>query len=280
MIVPRAIAGAAEIRSDRVRHQAGDLGVEDIAALGRKLEIADDLRESEHAHGDIGEPDAVGQLRDVEGHAAGAGFEVGADHRQQQPHEDHGDGFEHRALGQHDREDQAEHHQREVFGRPEQQREARQWCAERGNQHRGHATREERADGGDGERRSRPALLRHLMAVETGDDRRRLARDVDQNRGGRAAVLRAVIDAGKHDQSADGRQPEGDRQQHRYGGDCSDAGQHPDQGADQGTDHAEQEVVRSKRDPEAQIKVGEQVRHESGLPRQNRGQSWNGRLSR
>src|SRR5712691_9411723 len=48
-----------------------------------------------------------------------------------------------------------------------------------------------------------PALPRHLMTVEAGDHRSRLSRDVDQHRGGRAAVLRAVINAGEHDQGAD-----------------------------------------------------------------------------
>src|SRR6266513_958531 len=50
-----------------------------------------------------------------------------------------------------------------------------------------------------------PALARHLVTVEAGDDGGRLTRDVDQHRGGRAAVLRAVIDAGQHDQRADRR---------------------------------------------------------------------------
>ena len=58
---------------------------------------------------------------------------------------------------------------------------------------------------GDRQRRPGAALPRHLVAVDAGDDRRGLARQVDQDRGGRAAVLRAVIDAGQHDQRADRR---------------------------------------------------------------------------
>jgi hypothetical protein len=82
-------------------------------------------------------------------------------------------------------------------------------------------------------------LLGHLVAVERGHHRGRFTRDVDQDRGGRAAVLRAVIDAGEHDQRADRRQPEGDRQQHRDGGERADAGQHADQRADQRADQAQ-----------------------------------------
>ena len=39
---------------------------------------------------DDDEADAVGQFGDAEGHALGAGLEIGADHRQQQADQDHG----------------------------------------------------------------------------------------------------------------------------------------------------------------------------------------------
>ena len=42
-------------------------------------------------HRHVGKADAVGQFGDIEGHAAGAGFQIRADHRQQQAGEDHGD---------------------------------------------------------------------------------------------------------------------------------------------------------------------------------------------
>jgi hypothetical protein len=96
-----------------------------------------------------------------------------------------------------------------------------------------------------------PALLRHLMAVDAGDDRRRLARNVHQDRRGRAAVLRAVVDAGEHDQRGERVQSEGDRQQHRDGRDRADAGQHADQGAEQAADQAESEIGERERRPEA-----------------------------
>ena len=126
---------------------------------------------------------------------------------------------------------------------------------------------------------ARPCL-RHLVAVESGDHRGGLARNVDQDRGGRAAVLRAVIDAGEHDQRADRRQAEGDRQQHRDGGDRADAGQHADQGADQRAEQTEHDIVRLWLRPQSPSRVREKVRHDLRLPRQNRGHSWNGRLSR
>ena len=53
---------------------------------------------------------------------------------------------------------------------------------------------------------------RHLVAVERGHHRGGLARKLDQDGGGRAAVLRAVIDAGEHDQRRDRREMVGQRQ--------------------------------------------------------------------
>src|SRR5882757_6511776 len=54
----------------------------------------------------------------------------------------------------------------------------------------GGAASEERADRRDPERRPGASLQRHLMAVNGGDDGGGFAGDVDQDRGGRAAVLR------------------------------------------------------------------------------------------
>ncbi len=107
-----------------------------------------------------------------------------------------------------------------------------------GDQDGGDAAGEERPDRGDRERRTGAALLGHLVAVERRDHRGRLARNIDQDRGGRTAILSAVIDAGEHDQGADRRKAERDRQQHRHRGNGADAGQHADQRADQRADQA------------------------------------------
>ena len=130
----------------------------------------------------------------------------------------------------------------------------------RGRDHDGRdGAGEERGDRRDRQRRPGAALLRHLVAVEAGDDRRGFARHVDQDRGGRAAVLRAVEDAGQHDQRRGRRQREGERQQDRDGGDRRDARQHADQRADQRAEKAEADVGRRQRDREAGGEIGEQV---------------------
>ena len=150
-----------------------------------------------------------------------------------------------RAARQHDGEDQAHDHEREILGRAEDQRQLGERSAERRDDEGRHGAGEERADGRDAERHAGAALAGHLVAVERGDHGGRLAGNVDQDRRGRAAVLRAVIDAGQHDQRAGGIEPEGDRQQHGDGGDGPDAGQHADQRADEAAEEGEAEVLQA-----------------------------------
>ena len=45
-------------------------------------------------------------------------------------------------------------------------------------------------------------LLRHHISLDRGDDRAGFARRVEQDRGGRAAIHGAVIEAGEHDEGA------------------------------------------------------------------------------
>ena len=69
----------------------------------------------------------------------------------------------------------------------------------------------------------------HLVPVDRGHRGRRLARQVDQDRRRRPAVLGAVVDAGQHDQRRHRLEGEGDRQEHRDRGRRPDPGQDADQ---------------------------------------------------
>ena len=89
----------------------------------------------------------------------------------------------------------------------------------------------------------RPALA-ILLPSSAVDHRGAFARRVDQDRGGRAAIHAAVVDAGEHDQRARRIELEGDRQQQRDGQRRADAGQHADRGAEQ---HADQRVEQVDR---------------------------------
>ena len=110
---------------------------------------------------------------------------------------------------------------------------------------------DERADGGGGQRLGAAALARHHVAVDGGDDRARFARRVEQDRGGRAAIHGAVVDAAEHDEGGGGIELGGDRQEQRHGERRADARQHADGGADRDAQRRPEQVHRRQRHGEA-----------------------------
>ncbi|MNV45341.1 hypothetical protein D3C71_1371340 [compost metagenome] len=252
------------------REQARDLGGEHFALVVRTREVGNDFAVAEHAHGDGHEADAVGEFRHVEAEARDTRVHVGTDQAQQQAQHDHRDRLEQRTRCQHHGTDQAQDHQREVFGWAELEGQLGQRRCEGGKNERADATCEERAQAGRGERRTCTALARHLVAVDHGHHRRRFAGQVHQNGGGRAAVLRAVVDAGQHDQRRHGRQRVGGGQQHRDGRDRADARQHADQRAQNTADEAVQQIREGEGNAKTQREVFKQFHGVSSFLRLNR----------
>ena len=101
---------------------------------------------------------------------------------------------------------------------------------------------EERAQGGGRQRLAGAALLGHLVAVDRGHHRGGFPGQVDQDRGRRAAILGAVIDAGEHDQRRDRRQREGQRQQHGDGRRAARGPAARRRGAEQAADEGVEQV--------------------------------------
>ena len=158
-------------RRQQARHLRGE-----FAPLFRAAEIADDLGNGEHADGDHDEADAVGQFGEAEAETLHARIDVGADEAEHQTQHHHRQRFHNVALRQHCRGDQPHQHQRKIFRRAKFEREARERRPEQRNQKRADGAGKERADGGNRQRRPGAALPRHLVAVDTGDDGRGLAR--------------------------------------------------------------------------------------------------------
>jgi len=98
-------------------------------------------------------------------------------------------------------------------------------------------------------------LACHLIAVDRGDHRDRLARHVDQDRGGRATVLRTVVDAGQHDQRRGGVERVDRRQQHGDRGHRPETRQHADQRAEHSAKKRVENVLNAQRDTEAEREV-------------------------
>ena len=143
--------------------------------------------------------------------------------------------------------DEGEHHQREVVGRPEREGELHHPGGDEGEPEGGDQARYERPYCGRGQCRPAPALARHLVALERGDDRGALTRGIEQDRGGRAAVHATVVDAGEHDQRGGRVELVGDRQQQRHGQRRPDSGQHADSGAERHADQGVEQVDRLQR---------------------------------
>jgi hypothetical protein len=120
----RTDAGAPQDRQSRLLHvvpvwKEPPDGLSDHVAALRVLEVAQDLGDAEETHGKHGEVDSVRQELHAHRHALLARLEVGADRREQDPEDDHGDRLQDRPARKDDREDEAHHHESEVLGRSE-----------------------------------------------------------------------------------------------------------------------------------------------------------------
>ena len=138
---------------------------------------------------------------------------------------------------------EAHEHQGEELGRAELEGQGGQRQGHQHQAHGGDSATDEGADGRDGQGSARPPLLGHLVALEAGDGRGRLAGDVHQHRGDGAAVHGTVVDGRQHDDGRGGVQDEGDGDQDGRAGGRPDPGQHADQGAQEAADHGEDQVV-------------------------------------
>src|SRR5262249_11399669 len=130
-----------------------------------------------------------------------------------------------------------------------------------------------RADGRGRERRAGAAVARHLVTLERRDDGGALARRVEQNRCGRAAIHGTVVDAGEKDECRGRLDLEGDRQEQRDGQRRTEAGKDADRGAQRGAHQAPQEIHRSERDRKAVEKLREGI-HLSCPPPRSAVRSW------
>ena len=210
--VPRAIGIAGFAPFLPAGQQLAQLRRDHLADhVGRRRR--ENLAEPEQADRDRHDADAVAEFGDVERIAEMPGHVVDADHAEHQPEAGHQQRTRQRGRRHVGEEDQAEHEQRGVFRRAEPQRKVRERRRDQGEHDHAEGAGDPGADRGDAERGAGAALLRHGVAVDAGHHRGGFAGNAHQDRGGRAAVLRAVIDAGEHHHCAGGVEPEGRRQQ-------------------------------------------------------------------
>ncbi|MEY9625874.1 hypothetical protein ABIA27_000909 [Sinorhizobium fredii] len=131
----------------------------------------------------------------------------------------------------------------EIFGRGEFQSEIRNPAGKQRDHHHAGERPEAGRHEGKGQRPARLAGLGHRIAVEGGGDGGRFARDVEEDRGRRAAEQRPPIHAGEQDDRRDRIHREGQRQEQGHPVRRAEAGQHADQDAERHAYHHQQDMV-------------------------------------
>jgi hypothetical protein len=108
--------------------------------------------------------------------------------------------------------------------------------------------------------------LGHLVALQSRDHGRGFTGRVEQDRGGRAAIHAAVVDAGEHDEGARRLDVVGDREQQRHGHRRADARQHTHGRAEHDADTGVQQIHRGQRGGEAVHQAIESVHVRGSRP--------------
>ena len=237
------------------------------------------LGEPEEPDRERHDPDAVAQLDHAKGEAKIARHLIDAHHSEHEPERRHGEGLDHRSAAHVGEHEQPQEEQGEVLGRPQAEGEVGQG---RRQQHEGdhrERARHEGANRGDGEGGARAPAAGHLVAVDAGHHRRRFPGNAHEDRGGRAPVHRAVVDAGEEDDSARGVEAEGGGQQEADPRQRAHAREHPHEGADEAADEGVEEHAGRERHSEAQGQVLQGLRHARLRPQRPKGPRGSGTLS-
>ena len=216
-----------------------------------------EFADAEKANDGNQEADALDEFRITESQAHVAGNAVHADGGKGKAEHHRDDGLERRGAAHADEAGEGQQINGEVFGRAEFQGKLRHPAGEQGD----HDDAEQRAGAGGHEgQRQRVrglAFLRQRIAVKGGRHRRRLAGDVKEDRGRRAAEQRAPVHAGEQDDRRHRIHGEGQRQQQRDAVRRAQAGQHADQNAQHHAASHQQQVIKRKCNVESMHQIGE-----------------------
>ena len=201
----------------------------------------------------------------AERHPERAGHLVEADGAEREAEAHGGERLEGRAAAHADEAREGQEVDREELRRPELQREIGDQRRQEGDHDHGDQGADEGRGEGGGQRLVGAALLRHGVPIEGRCDRPGLARDIEEDRGDRAAEQRSPVDAGEHDDGRSRRHGEGQRQKDRDPVGAAQTRQDADDDAEQDADDHQSQVVPGERDLEAADKRRYLV-HEFLLP--------------
>ena len=181
--------------------------------------------DSEQTHGNQDDFNAIKKLWHTSGVACLPGNLVHTDETDRKPYKQGGQPT-HRALTQHSTyRSQRQEHQAKVLGRSQANGVIGQHRRKQGHDDGGDRSSNKGANCRACQGSPSAAALGHLVAFHRGDHGGGLARRVEQNRGGRTAVHRPIVNAGKENHRCGGVHMRGNRKQHRHGGRRPDPGQ-------------------------------------------------------
>ncbi len=241
--------GLAQLAARRAQVAEAELDRAHARRVDR-VDAFEELGDPEQAerHGDQFEP--VRQLELTKGEALVAGVDVGADQAEQDAQQRHRDALDRRSLRQRRPGEQAEQHQRADLLRAEAEGDPRDIRRQHDHLHDAERGADHRREHGHPQRDAPAPLLRHRVAVQACHRMRRMARQVQQDRADRTAVLGAVIDPRQHQQRGDRVHRKGERQQDRDGRQHAHTRQHADHVADEHAEEAPHDVVELQRNAE------------------------------
>jgi hypothetical protein len=197
-----------------------------------------DFGDSEHSHEDGHQSDAVLENKCAEGESFRPRKGVEPDRSQEQSQTNHQHGLQKRFFTEIADQRQSQEHQRKIFRRAEFQRKLTQRNGDDHQDSDAQGSGNKRTERRHSQSRSGPPLFGHGVTVEGCYDGRRLSGDIDHDGGGGASVLRPIVNPGKHDDGGHGIHVEGDGQQKGNGRGRPQAGNDPDNRAQERTQQA------------------------------------------
>jgi hypothetical protein len=219
--------------------------------LEPRLHGGEDFPDAEQPDHGNEEVEANQQMVLPEGHAQRAGHLVEPDGAQRKAQTHGRQHLERRASSHAHEAGEREEVDGEEFGRPECQRELGDQRGEERDHDHGHQRADEGGGEGSRQRLVGPALLRHGVTIEGCGHRPGFTGDIEEDGGDGSAEQGAPIDAGEHDDGGGGRHGKRKRQQDGDAVGAPEAGQDPDDDAEQDADQHQRDVVPGESDLEA-----------------------------
>src|SRR3546814_3980879 len=203
----------------------------------------------------------VPQIRDSKGVAFLTRDEIDTDSRKEKAERHHDPGPYPRTFADIGGERQPEANERGFLDRAEGKGGRGKGRPEKGDREGGDYPGNEAGKGGDSECPAGATGLGHRIAIEAADHAGCFAGHPHEDRGGRAAIKRAIVDARQQDDGAGRVEHDGDRQEHADRGGRAEPGNDADGRTQNSAEKGEKELRWLQRDRQAAHQISKRFRH-------------------